>query len=415
MIKFKQFFPETYEKKDLDYVFNKIVEERDSDISGYYNLPFETKALDDAASYIKRNASVLDNLSHIVIIGIGGSSLGIKALDNMLYHLPNRKDISLKFLEHTDPVKIKKSIKKIKLQSTLFIVISKSGTTIETTSLMKYALHTFSLLDQNLKQRLLIITDKNSKLHEWAENYEVEHVCINPNIGGRFCVLSSVGILPLLLLGYDVNAILRGARFIATSFFNRHEEHILQKALFMAKHPDTYRINILFSYSSSFSDFNLWYAQLWGESLGKINAEGKNVGLTPIGLIGSIDQHSFLQLILQGSKDKTVTFLGIHKDSYNEPSIPNIDFKELESTNFVNGISFAKLLSAQQVATMQTIKEASIPLDSIELDHLNEESAGSLIMYYELLTSAVGCIFDINTYNQPAVELGKAKLKTILN
>ncbi|PAF45430.1 glucose-6-phosphate isomerase [Helicobacter sp. 11S02629-2] len=415
MIGFKQFFPESYEKKDLDSVFDKIVAEKDTDITGYYNLPFETKALDDTAAYIKRNANILSTLSHIVIIGIGGSSLGIKALDNMLYHLPNRKDISLKFLEHTDPVKIKKSIKKIKLQSTLFIVISKSGTTIETTSLMKYAVHTFSLLDKNLKQRLLVITDKDSKLHEWAKNHEVEHVCIKPNIGGRFCVLSSVGILALELLGYDVNAILRGARVMATNFFERREEHILQKALFMAKHASTYRINILFSYSSSFSDFNLWYAQLWGESLGKINKDGKNIGLTPIGLIGSIDQHSFLQLILQGLKDKTVTFLGIHKDSYSEPSIPDINFKELENTNFVNGISFAKLLSAQQIATMQTIKEANIPLDSIELDHLNEESAGSLIMYYELLTSAVGCIFDINTYNQPAVELGKAKLKTILN
>lgn len=401
-------------KKERDEIFANLINEKKHQESGYYNLPYETKALQDSIAYMQYNSGVLKDLTHIVIIGIGGSSLGLKAIDTMLYHLPHRNNIVVKFLEHTDPLKIQKSLKKIRLHTTLFIVISKSGMTIETTSLMKYCIWRYNLLESYVKNRLLIITDNNSPLDLWAKENNIYSVGIKSNIGGRFSVLSAIGILPLMLLGYQVDSILKGARVLQDSFLSRKEEHILEKAQFMAKNHNILPMNILFSYSSSFKDFNLWYVQLWGESLGKIDKNSKKIGLTPISLIGSIDQHSFLQLILEGKQDKTITFLGIKEENYNELIIPDMQFKGLESTNFVNNISFAKLLTTQKLATMRVLQNEGLPTDCIEIDLLNEENIGCLIMYYEILTSAVGCIFDIQTYNQPAVEIGKKLLHEML-
>ena len=350
-------------------------------------------------------------LKSIIIIGIGGSSLGLKAIDTMLCHLPNRRDISLRFLEHTDPIEIQKALSGINCDESLFIIISKSGLTIETTSLMKYCIHTYNLLER--KRHLLVISDEGSPLHRWADERGIYSISIKPNVGGRFSVLSAVGIVPLALLGYDVRAILQGAREIQDSFMQRQSEHLLQKALFLADNHERKTINVLFSYSSVFRDFNLWYVQLWGESLGKKSC-GNKMGLTPISLIGSIDQHSFLQLILEGKEDKSVTMLGVDWSDFCGVSIPNLSMEGMESSDFVNGISFAKLLHSQQIATQNVIKNEGIPLDSIQMSALCESNVGSLIMYYQLLTSCVGCLFDIDTYNQPAVERGKRLLREML-
>ncbi|WP_051420620.1 glucose-6-phosphate isomerase [Helicobacter pametensis] len=416
MVSFESFLEHTgsrsipHPTKDaLDYVYEAIIKEKIAGRSGYYNLPFEEKAILDAQTYISTHQDLLQEIKYLIIIGVGGSSLGTKAIDTMLCHLACRKPIELKFLEHTDPIEICKTLQDVTCANSLFLIISKSGTTIETSSLMKYILKRFDLLDH--KEHLAVITDEHSPLHKWASKHQISCICIDKNVGGRFSVLSSVGILPLMILGYETNLILKGAKEFMMSFLHRQEDHLIKKAIFLAKSRDRYPNNVLFSYSSSFKDFNAWYVQLWAESLGKIDIYGKKVGLTPISLIGSIDQHSFLQLITQGSMDKTVTFLNINRKNYSEPKIPNLKVDFLESTDFVNGTSFAKLISYQQIATMQTIRDEGIPTDQIHIDYLCEESVGILIIYFELLTSCVGKILDINTYDQPGVEFGKKRLR----
>ncbi|MDE6886776.1 MAG: glucose-6-phosphate isomerase [Helicobacteraceae bacterium] len=418
MIKFREYFNKSSQiydiKKDsINALFRAICDERNSNISGYYKLPYDKKSILESSSYIKDNVKFLNNISNLIIIGIGGSSLGLKAIDTMLSHLSYRKNINLKFLEHTDPIKIEKSLKKIKLSDSLFIVISKSGGTIETLSLMKYVLKKYKIFKNEAnKKHLCFITDKGSPIESFGNFKNIKTLTIDKNIGGRFSVLSTIGVLPLMILGYRVDKILLGARKISNNFFDRKEEHILKKALFLGNNRDKFHINILFSYSSVFKDFNSWYVQLWGESLGKLNSFGRKTALTPIALIGSIDQHSFLQLIVQGVMDKSVTFLSLHQKSYEKPKIPNISLKFLESSNFVNGSSFASLLQKQQLSTMEAIQKEGVPTDYIEIKELNEESVGSLIMYYELLTSAAGKVLDINAYDQPGVELGKKILVT---
>lgn len=413
MVAFSLHF-QTQHQKVCDTLFESICEERDSQKSGYYDLPFTEVAVDESSCFVNDNKAFLQTLSHLVIIGIGGSSLGLKAIDSMLEHLPHRNKLKLSFLEHTDSISITKSLQGIKRENTLFIVISKSGTTIETSSLLKFVLEEYNLL-QNVqsKRHLLVITDRDSPLEHWAKVEKLTYFGIPPNVGGRFSVLSMVGILPLSILGFDTRAILRGAAGITQRFFERKEEHILHKALTYFTHKNHISMNVLFSYSSLFTHFNAWYVQLWGESLGKINAMGERVGLTPIALIGSIDQHSFLQLIVQGVRDKSVTFLSLNPTHSAQPSIPNLQIPFLESTNFVNTQSFATLLNNQRIATMQTIENEGILTDCIEVMSLCEESVGILIAYFEILTSCMGQLFEINTYDQPGVEFGKARLKKL--
>lgn len=414
MVNFSLHFSHTHMQNECDRVFDGILQERKSKKSGYYDLPFKSCSLQEARAYVKENESFLDSLSHLVIIGIGGSSLGLKAIDGMLEHLPCRKTLKLVFLEHTDPLHIMKALQGVALHNALFIVISKSGTTIETSSLLKYVLERYKLLESvEGKRHLLVITDKDSPLESWAKSVGVKYFEIMLNVGGRFSILSAVGLVPLAILGFNIQGLLQGAAKMTQGFFERKEEHILYKALTYAKQRERIPMNVLFSYSSLFRQFNAWYVQLWGESLGKINANGEKVGLTPIALIGSIDQHSFLQLIVQGVCDKSVTFLSLNPAHSLKPSIPDIKIPYLESTDFVNNQSFATLLHNQRLATMQTIESEGIMTDCIEVMSLCEESAGILIAYFELLTSCVGNIFEIDTYNQPGVEFGKVRLKKL--
>lgn len=415
MIKFKDYFPKSsnFSKDAMNALFRAIVAEKKEGVSGYYDLPYQKSAILDSHKFIESRKTLLDSIENLIIIGIGGSSLGLKAIDSMLSHLPYRKPINLKFLEHTDPIKIEKTLKKIKLKNSLFIVISKSGKTIETLSLMKYVLRRYQLLKgATNKRHLAIITDFGSPLESFGRKNKIATLCIEKNIGGRFSALSAIGILPLSILGYRVDKILCGARKMSEDFFHRKADHILKKAIFFGNHRDKFHINILFSYSSVFKDFNAWYVQLWGESLGKLNSFHRKTALTPIALIGSIDQHSFLQLIVQGVMDKTVTFLSLNQTSYENPKIPKMKLEFLDSCDFANGASFASLLQKQQLSTMEAIQKEGVPTDSIEIKRLDEESAGNLIMYYELLTSCAGKVLDINTYNQPGVELGKKILVT---
>ncbi|MDE7173132.1 MAG: glucose-6-phosphate isomerase [Helicobacter sp.] len=412
MIEFHSFFEIEHGVRERDKLFELVQREKTERVSAYYELPYDTQALEDSAKFIHTNKDVFAVIDTLVIVGIGGSSLGLKAIDSLLGHSKNRRDIKLCFLEHTDPIVILQSLRAVEAHKALFVVISKSGTTIETSSLMKYIITRYDLLHH--KESLLIITDRDSNLYEWAQSEGVYCMLIDPLVGGRFSVLSSVGIAPLMLLGYDVEELLEGARAMSQRFFNRSMDHLLDKAIYYAKNSHEYPMNVLFSYASVFASFNAWYVQLWGESLGKINKKGKAVGLTPISLIGSIDQHSFLQLIIQGPHDKSVTFLGVKNLADEIVLIPELDLPFLQSTNFVNGISFRTLLQLQRESTMETLIAYGVPTDLILLDNISEKSVGMLIFYYELLTSCVGAMFKINTYDQPGVEFGKQLLRSKL-
>jgi glucose-6-phosphate isomerase len=381
--------------KDED-IFEKIVLEKA--MVGYYDLPSQD------IGYLQK----LDRFTqkNIVVVGIGGSSLGTYAICDFLGH-SSQKDII--FLESTDPLSLKAKLDSFDVKDAVYVVISKSGTTIETIAILKY-LHHITHLDRD---NTIIVSEVGSSLYQYTKKFGLDFYEIAKNIGGRFSVLSSVGLVPLYLLGYDISLILKGASSIAQSFFAKEKYHdiLMKKARFISENKDKYNINALFSYTEALSGFNKWYIQLWGESLGKIDEYSVNKGLTPIGLLGPVDQHSFLQLIVEGKRDKTLTFIKI-KDFQSDITIPHKTIEHLQALDILNGLDFATLINLQADATIESVKNLKdIPVDVIELENTTEYEIGKLMYYYMLLTSLVAKFVGIDAYNQPGVELGKVILK----
>ncbi len=388
-------------------LFNKMVQERE-DI-GYYNLP--SQSLDKLERFEKKFEKKHKNIQNIAVIGIGGSSLGTKAIYNFIKSSKPLKR-KLYFLESTDPSTLQNLINDIDIKNTHFLVVSKSGSTIETISIFKYI---YNIVNRDALY-FSFITEKQSKLHKFAKSIGAKSIFIPQNVGGRFSVLSNIGLLPLKLVGVDIYKLLEGAKRMQVSFFNDGyiKNTLLKKATYVATNYNRYNINTIFAYSQSLKYFCEWFVQLWGESLGKKqNSSSLNVGLTPIGLIGPKDQHSFLQLIMEGVRNKSVTFIMVD-DFRLDINIPNISLKHLEELNNINNIAFNTLINKQAKATLKSLQEIDIPIDVITLPTIDELYIGELIYYYELLTSAVGILLDINTYNQPGVENGKIILKEML-
>jgi len=392
-------------------IFDKIVAEQNS--IGYYTLPEQD--ISYLGDYLEafKSKNDYEAIKDIVIIGIGGSSLGPKAIFRALQGIRDF-DKRLHFFESTDPASIRSTLNRIDIKNAHFFVISKSGSTIETISVYKYILALLKQKEIALDYRFTFVTDDGSKLEAHAKSLNSFVLHIPVNVGGRYSVLSAAGLAPLLLAGVDVQRLLDGAKAIKQSFFEDGyiKETLLKKATYYAKNSMNYNINTLFAYSESLDYFTDWYVQLWGESLGKKQRHSSfNVGLTPVGLIGPKDQHSFLQLIVEGLRDKSVTVLKIENFD-DKIKIPSITLKELEDLDLMNGIAFCDLINMQADSTIEALLDKKdIPVDTITVQHIDEENIGKLIYYYELLTSIVGQMMDVNAYDQPGVEDGKKILK----
>ena len=250
-----------------DGLFNRIKLETEN--IGYYNLPEQN--LDYLSNYLEKldDKHKLESITDVVVVGIGGSSLGAKAIYNFLEPL-NDLTRHLHFLDSTDPIAIRNCCQKLNLNTSHFLIISKSGTTIETIAIYKYLLE---ITKNNSNQDLpfTFITDKNSPLEKHAKDLGAIVVNIQDNVGGRFSALSSVGIIPLALVGINVEELLKGAKKTKQSFFEAGymQDALLKKATFYAKNSTTYNINAIFSYSESLNSFNrLHLAQ---SILGSIN------------------------------------------------------------------------------------------------------------------------------------------------
>lgn len=387
-------------KKYQDMLFLEYIKK---DI-GYYHLPSNSLELLSQIEKFRKDR----DYEKVVVLGVGGSSLGAKAVSSMIIATKDKNFPKLDFFENTDPVTIAHKLSKIDFDKTLFLIVSKSGLTIETISITKIVLEYFN--EKITSKNFAVITDKNSPLDNLAKKYNLETFYIHNNVGGRFSVLSAVGIVPLMLTGYDVKSLLDGAKECEKEIFINKDELIFQKAYRYSFSKDLC-INVLFSYSDAFREFNDWYIQLWAESLGKINKDGKRVGLTPVGLIGSIDQHSFLQLIVEGIRNKSVTFLKV-KDFDTKLSIPNSSLPFLEKCDLKKAINLGDFLNEQCSATMKSVIDEGILTDEIEIKKLDAYHIGYLLYYYEILTSICGMMLGVDTYNQPGVEIGK---KILLN
>jgi len=337
------------------------------------------------SSYKKNLLNKLKKFKKICLIGMGGSSLGVKAIYSFL--LPKKKQFE--FIDNFSNIK-KKNEKK------LLLIISKSGNTLETIS-------NSNILINKKNQNIFLTENKKSYLIDLAHKLKSEVIHHNNYIGGRYSVLSEVGMLPAELMGFKpdrfrrLNSLISNKKFLNTLIENVSSIYNLSKKKITN--------SIILNYDERSNNFFLWYQQLVAESLGK-----KNKGIMPFLSVMPKDNHSLMQYYLEGVQNNFFTFFFV-KDK-NSPKIKNHNllkqFSYLKDKN-INDISFSQFL-----ATKSVFKAKKISYRSFEIRNRSEETLGELFIFFILETILLGNLMNVNPFDQPSVELIKKKTSKIL-
>lgn len=384
---------------------------------GFYKIIDDKKSVKKILKFAKSNKN---KFSDIIILGIGGSALGATCLEQSLTHLFKKKSPCLHVLDNIDPTLLKELEDTIDYKKTLFIVITKSGTTPETLTQYFYFRNKTNKKKLDPKKHFIFITDpKEGFLRQLAKEEKIPSFEIPENVGGRFSVLTSVGLLPAALIGINIEELLAGARTMRDKFLSTNSNKNLPYQLASiqySQYENGKTINVLIPYAQKLIRLADWYRQLLAESIGKrFDNNGKivNVGITPVNALGVTDQHSQLQLYNEGPNNKLIIFLEIERLAP-ELLIPNI-YPQKSELKFLNKkISFNKLLKIEKDATASSLTHNKRPNITIKIDRINEESLGELFMLFECSTAFLGEFFNINAYDQPGVELSKKLTKQAL-
>jgi glucose-6-phosphate isomerase len=366
------------------------------------NIAFENNDLEE----IKNLAETINKkFEKVAVLGVGGSSLGGKTLVSIIKN-SSRKII---FMESIDSCSIEHNLQEINLEKTLFLVISKSGQTIETTCQTLIIIDKFRQQKiQNFHQNFIFITqDLENTIAKIATEIGSKIYFHPQNIGGRFSYLSIVGLLPAAICGLDIFAIRNGARKILNDFLHKEEAQndvMSTAASQLYLFDQGFHNNVIMPYIDSLKDYTDWYRQLWAESLGK-----NGFGSTPITSMGTVDQHSQLQLYLDGPRDKFFTFI-VNKNPQN--NLPIIDFPNCPT--LFGGKNLNEIVKVEQESTIEILVRKNLPIRVFELENLDEEKLSGLMMQMFLETIIIAKIKNINPFDQPAVELRKDLAKQYL-
>lgn len=384
----------------------------------FYDIVFD----EGLTKGVERKAEeIAERFDNIVILGIGGSALGLRcaaqALLSPFWNLKGRADRGgrprLFVLDNIDPETFAGLIDDIDLEQTCFTVISKSGRTTETAAQFFLVLQRLmEELGESWREHLVVITDPSSgELRPLVEREHLSSFPLEPKLGGRFSFMSPVGLFPAACLGIDIRGLVEGAQAMA----RRCSEPSLDKnpayALGAYHHIfDTRKgkpISVMFPYSDALNLFSDWYAQLWAESLGK---GGR--GQTPVKALGATDQHSQVQLYMEGPADKVFTFVGV--DAFRVPSSATTIENATGSFGYLNGHDLGSIIGAEQRATSSALSKAGRPNLTVTLPTVDAHHIGELFMAYEIATAFAGALYDINPFDQPGVELGKVLTREML-
>ena len=366
----------------------------------------KTTDLNDIKNLAKK---LTENKDYIVVLGTGGSNLGSRALINILQCKFDKKII---FFDNIDPIHFSNSILELNLDRTGFIIISKSGSTPETLSQFSSIIEIIELQnksDELLKSCVVITENKDSPLKRIANKLECKILDHKKDIGGRFSVFSNVGLLPACISGLNISRIRAGAWDIVSKLKdNVFNDHLIGAIVINhLQKTQSINLNVLLTYTDALYFFGKWYLQLWAESIGK-----SNKGITPIHSIGTTDQHSQLQLYLNGPKDKFFSLITTnHKGQglkMNEKILREHD------VNFLAGKTMGDLMYAEQQATLHTLINQRLAVREIYCNKIDEFTLGQLMAYFMMETIAVCNLIDVNPFNQPAVEQIKKLTKDYL-
>jgi len=403
-------------------VYADTEKRRESGELGFFALPYERTITQEIRTFAEGVGQAFDTF---VVLGIGGSALGATALQHALLK-PFWNELNdeqrdyyprLYVLDNIDPTTIGPLFERLDMRRTLFNVVSKSGSTAET--MAQYLIvrdmlrSTFEGDPDGERRHLVFTTDpKDGVLRKLADDEGIATLPVPSNVGGRFSVLSAVGLLPAALVGIDIDALLAGAAAMdercRTDVLRDNPAALFAALQFAAHSEQGAGTHVMMAYGDRLFGFADWFRQLWAESLGKrVNRAGDEVfvGPTPVKALGPTDQHSQVQLYMEGPFDKTVTILALEEGGM-DLVVPDVH-PELDALSYLGGTSLGALLDAERVATTHALAANGRMNMTISLPRADARAIGELIMMLQIATVYGGGFYGVNPLDQPGVELGK--------
>lgn len=367
---------------------------------GFFRRLDDTQLWDSSA---RRANELRKKYTTMVVVGVGGSSLGPQTISDILAQPKNSH--RLFFWDNVDAIQFERLFKSIDLEKTCWTFISKSGSTLETLAALNFAAQSYRQIGKTIYQHCTVVSEnKKNPLTDWAKEHAVPTLEIPLDIGGRFSVLTPVGMLPTAFLGIEISEMREGAKLAL--------KETQQISLFMSEAMMSFRrfewISFFWFYSSEFRSFGGWLSQLWAESLAKKEAHRVS---TPMMSIGACDQHSLLQQVMEGSKDKWVVFFRFLEC---ESDKVKLEKSEFPSQKFLEKKSMGEILAAEAIGTERALHLQQISTMSLMVDEVSPRSVGYLFMFFMLVVAGLGEQLGLNAFDQPGVELGKRLAKEIL-
>lgn len=394
----------------------RVEERRATGDLGFLDLPFDREGATRIAEVAESFGQWFED---VVVLGIGGSGLGAVALREALL-IPawnERTDEEreyhprLHIVDNPDPRSVEALFARVDARRALFVVISKSGSTAETMALYLVARERVSQVVEADKVRghFLFITDpEQGALRQLAEVENIPTLPVPSNVGGRFSVLSSVGLLPAAICGIDIDELLAGAAEMVEACRGTrvldNPAAALATVLWTADTELGHPIHVLMAYADRLRAFTLWFQQLWAESLGKVRGDG-HVGPTPLPAVGATDQHAQVQLFMEGPRDKIVVFLAVDPPA-DDVAVPSLH-PDVQTMSYLGGATLGALLDAERRATAEALRRRSRPSVTLEVGSADARTLGALILLFELATVYAGALYGVDPLDQPGVELGK--------
>ncbi len=401
----------------LEKIHQDILYQKDNNQLGFTRLPYDSlniQQVQQLANEVRRDFATL------VVLGIGGSDLGARALHAALNHkfynqLPGQTHKLYFAGANTDAKELADLVDILDWENTALNVISKSGDTVETMSAFVYLRQKLveTVGEKAAAEHIIVSTDaKKGSLRSIVDREGYRSLVVPADVGGRFSVLSSVGLFPAAYVGINIQALLDGAAQIderTTAVPVKQNPAAIYAALqYVANTKRHQNISVVMPYADGLHALAMWYRQLWAESLGKeVDRDGKKVytGPTPIASIGATDQHSQVQLYMEGPYDKVITLIRIEEAT--RSVLLTDGFTQLPEVDYLKGVELNDILLAEAQSTAIALAHNSRPNGTIHLPRLNEQSLGQLLYFFELATAYSGELYNIDAYNQPGVELGK--------
>ncbi len=383
----------------------------------FMDLPFASAE----AAACKKMAEDLRRFDTVMVLGIGGSALGAKAVFTALKPLNHnslpknkRQWPRLVVADNVDPEGFCTLLEELDIRQTVFNVISKSGSTAETMSqfLIIYERLKRELGKSSLKEHLIITTDpQQGVLRELVQQQQLRSLSVPVGVGGRFSVMTAVGLAPLAACGVDIDEFLAGA----AACLSEPSEPVMQNMAYLFAGLNWYLCTkkkrsslVLMPYADSLNQVADWFGQLWNESLGKaklLNGQSRHCGQTAIKAVGATDQHSQLQLYMEGPQDKNICFIRCEAFRQNL-AIPKL-FEDQPSLAYLGGSSLGELINHEHSGTAMALALSGRPNMTISLPQVTPAALGYLMQMLELATVVSGALYKINPLDQPGVELGK--------